>query len=80
MDQYNKLLMEIRACFPKASSVSISVITTESEMNCFSNAIKQEMKNSSNLILTMDHDLEEQRFTRYELPYVGSINLMSNGS
>ena len=75
--------MEIRACFPEASSISISVTTTDEEIDRFSNELTDHVaKNCLQVITTMDatHNDSDRRFTRYCYAGAGIINLTKDGS
>lgn len=82
MKQYNKILEEIKACFPEASQISVSVTTTDKDIDRFTTALNKEVSTQCvPVITTVDapHDDSERRFVRYQSPQ-GQINLTRNGS
>lgn len=84
MNRYNNLLTEIRACFPGASSISISICTTDKDISKFSEELNEFISNDNSLYIinTIDptHDDSNRRYFKYEVPGLGSINLIKNGS
>ena len=78
-EQISRVFQNIRASFPQASSITISIATTQKEMDRVNEEFL-EIISKEGLVVLQDRELEDRQFLKFCFPAQGDINLIHNGS